>query len=81
MTNKTQRVPVMPVPDLVRDDGSPMNAGSSTGIQSMVMPVCSGKSLNLEVHTFFLHLKYMISRIVKQNQTVYFAGESDEESD
>jgi len=39
MTNKTQRVPVMPVPDLARDDGS--------GIQSMVMPVSSGKSLNL----------------------------------
>jgi len=39
MTNKTQRVPGMPVPDLVRDDGS--------GIQSMVMLVCSSKSLNL----------------------------------
>jgi hypothetical protein len=24
-----------------------MNAGSSTGIQSMMTPVCSGKSLNL----------------------------------
>jgi hypothetical protein len=39
MTNKTQRVPVMSVPDLVRDDGSPMNAGSLTGIQSRTMPV------------------------------------------
>jgi hypothetical protein len=29
MTNKTQRVPVMPVPDLVRDDGS--------GIQPLMM--------------------------------------------
>jgi hypothetical protein len=47
MTNKTQRVTVMPVPDLVRDDGSPMNAGSSTGIQSLVMWVCSFKSLDL----------------------------------
>jgi hypothetical protein len=47
MTNKTQRVPVMPVPDLVRDDGSPMNAGSLTGIQSRMMWVCSFKSLNL----------------------------------
>jgi hypothetical protein len=46
MTNKTQRVPVMPVPDLVRDDGPPMNAGSSTGIQSLMMWVCSFKSLN-----------------------------------
>jgi len=46
----------------------------------MVMPVCSGKSLNLEVHTFFLHLKYMMSRIVKQNQTVYLEGEPDAES-
>jgi len=46
MTKKSHSVPVMPVPDLVRDEGSPMNAGSSTGIQSMVMPVCSVKSLN-----------------------------------
>jgi hypothetical protein len=38
MTHKTQQVPFMLVPDLVRDDGS--------GIQSLMMPICSGKSLN-----------------------------------
>jgi hypothetical protein len=39
MTNKTQRVPVMPDPDLVRDDGS--------GIQSLMVWVCAFKLLNL----------------------------------
>jgi hypothetical protein len=54
MTDKTRRVPVMPVPvqdpvfigNLVRDDGSPMNAGSSNGIPPSMMPVCAKKSLD-----------------------------------
>ena len=52
MTNKTQRLPVMPVPDLVRDDGSPMNAGFSTGIQSRVMPVCFGQIAQFRLYIY-----------------------------
>jgi hypothetical protein len=32
MTNKTQRVPVMAVPDLVRDDGSGIQSGMMLGL-------------------------------------------------
>jgi hypothetical protein len=39
MTKKPQSVSVMPVPDLVRDDGS--------GIQSIMALSCPNKSLNL----------------------------------
>jgi len=46
MTNKSQWVPVMPVPDFVRDDGFPMNAGSSTGIQPIMALCCPNESLN-----------------------------------